>query len=165
MRARDLMQRTSEVVHVDQSLLEALIRLRRYDLPAIAAVDGDEIVGLLSAEAIEKKAASPDNDFVRVAVRDLVSTEIAFCRADEDTETARTVMQEGGHDHLLVTDPAGKLCGILSRERLLGGSEARDNGASGEERAHVVESSGRAKGDSPHHPPNFAVGPRLKKDS
>jgi nitrogen-specific signal transduction histidine kinase len=70
MQVKNAMRPTSEVVHVDESLLDAAIRLRRGKLAAVAVVDGDEIVGLLTASAVAEKLASPDNDLGVAAVRE-----------------------------------------------------------------------------------------------
>lgn len=159
MLARDLMQPLTEVVHLDQNLLDAGIRLRQEGVAALPVVDGDEIVGILTREAIYEKAASPDNDLANTAVRDHMTAEIAFCQADESADTARHLMQEGGHTQLLVVDRKGQLCGIISAregEGIAEGDEESDDD-------HVVKTTGRAKGSRPHQPPDFAVKPTLKE--
>lgn len=159
MLVRDLMQPISEVVHLDQNLLDAGIRLREEGLAALPVVDGDEIVGILTREAIYEKAASPDNDLANTAVRDHMTAEIAVCQAEESAETARRLMEEGGHTRLLVVDREGRLCGIIAAQE---GGEGR---VGKEERLdhHIVKTPGRAKGSAPHQPPNFAVRPTIKK--
>lgn len=163
-QVKDIMQATREVVHVDENLLDASIRLRRGQLPALAVVDGDEIVGILTEAAIAAKAASPDNDLAGSAARDLMSAEVGFCRAGESLETARTVMAEEGHDHLLVTGRDGKLCGVLARARLAPLEQASQQQSPGGRgyKSHVVRTPGRAKGDKPHRPNNYSVEPKLK---
>ncbi len=159
MLARDLMQPTTEVVHLDQNLLDAGIRLRQENLAALPVVDGDEIVGLLTREAIYEKAASPDNDLANTAVRDHMTAEFAFCQADESAETARRLMHEGGHARMLVVAHRGQLCGIIS-------ADAEERRAGNEKRAddeHIVKTPGRATGSTPHQPPDFSVKPTIKK--
>jgi len=159
MLARDLMRPTTEVVHLDQNLLDAGIRLRQQRLLALPVVDGDEIVGILTREAIYEKAASPDNDLANTAVRDHMTAEIAYCQADESADTARRLMEEGGHTRLLVVDRKGQLCGIISaqeEEDFIEGEEESDE-------EHVVKSPGRATGSAPHQPPSFSVKPVIKK--
>ena len=158
MLARDIMQPTTEVVHLDQTLLDAGIRLQQARLAALPVVDGDEIVGLLTRQAIEDKVVSLDNDLANTAVRDHMSAEIAFCQDDESAETARRLMDEGGHSRLLVVDRQGRLCGIIA---------AGDAGPQEEEGAaddeHVVKTGGRGSGSRPHQPPGFSVKPVIKK--
>lgn len=162
-QVKDIMQATREVVHVDENLLDASIRLRRARLPALAVVDGDEIVGLLTEAAIEKKAASPDNDLAASAARDLMSVRIGFCRENESLGSAKATMEEGDCSYLLVTGPDGKLRGLLSRERLTASGHGIDEtSASGrQDKPHVVDTPGRAKGDKPHRPNNYSDTPKL----
>lgn len=164
-KIKDLMQATREVIPVDEKLLDASIRLRRAGAPALAVVDGDEIVGILTAAAIAEKAASPDNDLTAAAARDLMSAEIGICRAHEEIDAARKVMAEEGHAQLLVVNCDGKLCGVLSAERLAGDAQEvakRPEAKPDRHASHVVETGGRAKGDKPHHPKNYDVVPKLK---
>jgi CBS domain-containing protein len=163
MLARDMMQPTSEVVHVDQTLMDAGIRLRRRALPALAVVDGDEIVGLLSAETVERKMAATENDLGDAKVRDHMSAEVAFCRADESLETARAVLRDGDHAYLLVTDSKGRLCGLLSAAQIDAQGDAAGTGDAAAADAHVISTPGRAKGDKPHKPGTYSVNPKLKK--
>lgn len=157
MQARDRMLATTEVVHLDQNLLDARARLERFGLPALPVVDNDEIVGLLTAEAIERTAAASPDPLGEIAVRDHMSAEIAFCYGDESIERARTIMQEGGHDRLLVLDRDGKLCGLLAAEDVGPGDKA-ESGTS-----HIVKTAGRATGGTPHQPDSFSVKPVVKK--
>lgn len=159
MLARDLMVPTSEVVHLDQSLEDAANRLRRFGLPALPVVDGDEIVGVLTAEAVAEMAMSAAADLGETAVRDHMSAEVAFCRADESAQTAQAVMEQGGHPRLLVIDDKGELCGLLAAaDAEPHGDGRRDAGES-----HRVTTPGRATGGPLHQPPGFSVKPVIKK--
>ncbi|HMA15607.1 MAG: CBS domain-containing protein [Bacteroidota bacterium] len=158
MLARDIMQPTTEVVHLDQTLLDAGIRLQQARLAALPVVDGDEIVGLLTRQAIEDKVVSLDNDLANTAVRDHMSAEIAFCHDDESAETARRLMDEGGHSRLLVVDRQGRLCGIIAAGDA---GPQEEKGAADDE--HVVKTGGRGTGSRPHQPPGFSVKPVIKK--
>lgn len=159
MLAKDVMLPTTEVVHLDQSLHDASIRLRRFRLPALPVVDGDDIVGLLTAEAVEEMAAVPENDLAETAVRDHMSAEIAFCRTDESVETARRLIQQGGHRLLLVIDGEGRLCGLIAA----GDTGAEDKATADATDEHVVKTPGRATGSRLHQPPSFSVKPVIKQ--
>lgn len=158
MLARDIMQPTTEVVHLDQTLLDAGIRLQQARLAALPVVDGDEIVGLLTRKAIEDKVVSLDNDLSNTAVRDHMSAEIAFCHDDESAETARRLMDEGGHSRLLVVDRQGQLCGIIAA-----GDAGPQEEVGAKDEGHVVKTAGRGTGSRPHQPPSFSVTPVIKK--
>lgn len=158
MQVKEVMQPTSEVVHLDQSLLDAGIRMRRYSLSALAVVDGDEIVGLVTSDDIEASASQEDNDLSHKAVRDHMSAEIAFCRPTESIETARTIMRERGVTRLLVLDDHRRFCGLVTAEAMERGSEEPEASASD----HVVTTPGRRSGGALHQPDNYSLKPRLK---
>jgi CBS domain-containing protein len=162
MQVKDLMQPTTEVVHVDQSLLEAETRLRRFRLPALAVVDGDEIVGLLTARAVENEMTARGDKLAEAMVRDHMSTEVAFCRGDETAEVALGVMQEGGYSRLLVTDDAGRLCGTITLQRLAGRVRPQGDQRTAAPERHRVETSGRAGGGKLHRPESYSVKPIIK---
>src|SRR3546814_5150212 len=92
--AKDCMLPTTEVVHLDQSLIDAANRLRLFSLPVLPVVDGDEIVGLLTIEAVEARQRLSPEDLAETAVRDHMSAEVAFCRTDESMETVRAIRSE-----------------------------------------------------------------------
>src|SRR3546814_7078150 len=89
---------------LDQSLIDAANRLRLFSLPVLPVVDGDEIVGLLTFEAVEARQRLSPEDLAETAVRDHMSAEVAFCRTDESMATVRAMMREGAHHHLLVLE-------------------------------------------------------------
>ncbi|WP_340119897.1 CBS domain-containing protein [Pelagibius sp. 7325] len=159
MQVKEFMQPTSEVVHLDQNLLDAGIRMRQYRLSALAVVDGDEIVGLLTPDDIEATASQKDNDLSRKAVRDHMSAEIAFCRPTENIETARTIMRERGFTRLLVLDDHRRLCGLVTAEDLKRVGEEPEASAS----EHVVTTPGRRGGSELHQPDSYSLRPRLKE--
>ena len=159
MLAKDLMLPTTEVVHLDQSLKDAADRLRRFGLPLLPVVDGDEIVGVVTGEALEEMAAA-EVDLAHTAVRDHMSAEVSFCRPDESVQTARAIMEKGGHRRLLVVDDKGRLCGLLASTD----AEARGNDKSvGAAAGRTVKTPGRATGGPLHRPPNFSTKPVIKK--
>ncbi|MEQ9607888.1 MAG: CBS domain-containing protein [Kiloniellaceae bacterium] len=159
MQVKEFMQPTSEVVHLDQSLLDAGIRMRQHRLSALAVVDGDEIVGLLTSDDIEANASQKDNDLSRKAVRDHMSAEIAFCRPAESVETARTIMQERGFTRLLVLDDQGRFCGLVTAKDIeCVGEEPRASTSD-----HVVTTHGRRGGSEMHQPDDYSLRPRLKE--
>jgi len=162
MQVKDLMQPTTEVVHVDQSLLEAGIRLRRFRLPALAVVDGDEIVGLLTARTVEDETTARDDKLAEAVVRDHMSTEVAFCYGDETAEVAHEVIQEGGYSSLLVTDHAGRLCGIITLERLTDRVRPQGDQRTAAPERHRVETPGRARRGKLHRPESYSAKPIIK---
>src|SRR3546814_10798575 len=90
MLAKDCMLPTTEVVHLDQSLIDAANRLRLFSLPVLPVVDGDEIVGLLTFEAVEARQRLSPEDLAETAVRDHMSAEV---RSEEHTSELQSLMR------------------------------------------------------------------------
>ncbi|MGF1612225.1 MAG: CBS domain-containing protein [Kiloniellales bacterium] len=163
---RDLMHVIDEVVHVDQDLHEAYVRMQQSNVPFLPVADGDEIVGILTARDIYGERRLADDGKKAARVGDHLSKEIAFCHVDDDVATARAVMDHSGHHRLLVVDDEEQLVGLISLEMIAATlrqrSPGRPRSAMPEAAERVVETSGRAKGDSPGRPWLYAVKPKLK---
>lgn len=170
-RVADLMRPIDEVVHLDQDLHEAHVRMRRFQTSFLPVVDGDEIVGLLTAGDVPRNVrgdprleASQDRS---AKVRDHLTKDIAFCYRDDDLETAQAVIRESGHRRLLVTDREHQLVGLITEERLVAASgRRRPSGpraaARPEVEARLAKRSGRATGSRPGRIVVYAVKPKLK---
>lgn len=164
---RDLMRAVNEVVHVDQDLYEAYVRMRHFQIPFLPVVDGDEIVGILTARDIYG-APHPAEDGIRAAkVRDHLTTEIAFCYENDDVETAKVVMDQSGHHRLLVTDSDENLVGLITLETITAALRHHGSGRSSVPRSEpaerIAETSGRAKVDKLGKPRTYALMPKIKK--
>jgi CBS domain-containing protein len=170
-RVADLMRPIDEVVHLDQDLHEAHVRMRRFQTSFLPVVDGDEIVGLLTAGDVPRNVRGdprPEASQDRSAkVRDHLTKDIAFCYRDDDLETAQAVIRESGHRRLLVTDREHQLVGLITEERLAAASgRRRPSGpraaARPEVEARLAKRSGRATGSRPGRIVVYAVKPKLK---
>src|SRR3546814_7766478 len=94
MLAKDCMLPTTEVVHLDQSLIDAANRLRLFSLPVLPVVDGDEIVGLLTFEAVEARQRLSPEDQIGRAQSELQSlmriSYAVFCLKKKKYSTTNT---------------------------------------------------------------------------
>lgn len=156
--ARAVMAVDPAVVHVDDTLTEARARLRDAPVPVLVVLDGDEVVGVLTARAVASGPRGTD------AVRDRLMTEIAFCRDGDALARAGDVMEREGTDFLLVLDSRDRLAGILSRSALA--SVPRHSAGPGDEPAQagrrVSVSAGRATGGAPGRPRGYSIAPALR---
>ena len=119
---RDFVRPLRETVHADHAIDEAVLRLSLQEHPILPVADGDEIVGVLGqAELAGARAAS---DSARLAARDVMTAELAFCYLDDAVKVAHALMDRHSCDHLLVVDPERTLVGILARDDLPPVSEA-----------------------------------------
>lgn len=162
----DLMCRVDEVVHVDHDLHEASVRMRDSQAAILPVIDGDEIVGVLTARDIYGARRTGEECIETLKVRDHLSKEIAFCYEADDLETARSAMHDSGHHRLLVLDGERQLVGLITAERITSSSRERDPVRSAHRDpmsgARLAETTVRAKGSRPGAPGVYAVRPKIK---
>ncbi len=134
---RDLVRPAREILHADQEIDEAALRLSLQEIPILPIEDGDEIVGVLTHKHLAQgRATAPETD-AKVTARVIMTGDFAFCYLDDDPATARALLDRHASDHLLVVDAEGGLVGILGREHLPSVSAARTEAL--KHRAEVVE--------------------------
>ena len=162
---RDRMRRLEEAVHMDQDLEEAAVRMRKAQVPFLPVVDGDEIVGILSARDLDAAPQQTERGSEPARARDHLSGDVAYCFEDDDLETAKSVMDESGHHRLLVVDREGILVGLITLEAIAGdvpagGAPPHAGPKAG--RRHV-DTRGRAKGETHGRLVSYGVKPRIKR--
>ena len=92
-----------EIIHADQEMDEAALRLSLQEHPVLPVADGDEIVGVLARSELARAAKEQNRD-VRITARVMMTTNLAFCYLDDDVATARALMDKHGCNHLMVVD-------------------------------------------------------------
>jgi len=128
MRAADIMVPAHELVHPDQPLAEAAARMHDAGLGLLPVVDGDELVGVITAE----DAARFDRPGDGTSVHDVMSTDIVFCYDQDDLPTALKIVEESGHPRLLVLNAEWELVGTLTAQAIRDAIEGgRDKPAAG----------------------------------
>jgi len=96
------------------AITEAAALMRRHDIGALPVVTGGRLVGILTDRDIVLRAvASPGGDVV-AEVGAAMSADPATCRAGDDIIGAAVRMSDEQVRRLPVTDPAGRLVGLLS---------------------------------------------------
>lgn len=156
-RVAQVMRQSDEVVHLDHTLDEAAGRMRRHALTLLPVVDGDELVGVLSADSIAN--AKLGSSELPLTVSDRMARDFAFCYDHDDVSTAKALMEEGELDNLIVVDIEGQPVGVVSAGDVAG--MVADKAALG--RLRRTGSAGRAKGNPPGAPGNYEMKPKLKR--
>lgn len=156
-RVAQVMRQSDEVVHFDHTLDEAAGRMRRHALTLLPVVDGDELVGVVSAGSIAK--AEVGSDDLPLTVGDCMARDFAFCYEHDDVSTAKVLMEEGELEALIVIDIEGQPVGVISTGDVAG--MLADKAALGSLRR--TGSAGRAKASPPGGPGNYEMKPKLKR--
>jgi CBS domain-containing protein len=141
-RVEDRMVRTIEVAHLHETLAVAAGRGAEAGLGALPVVDGDELLGMISAHDITRHQYDDHMDLGAVEIGDVVGPGVLHCFAQEDAAEAAAAMAALGVEYLPVLDAEKKLIGIVARDDLPPPEGAVKAGAS--------EASGRGAADEPH---------------
>jgi len=115
---RDAMTPNVECAHRYEPLQTAAERMRVRNVRALPVLDGDRIVGMITADDIVQRAVSLGHDPRRILVHAILTNRVVTCRDDHTLNEAAVIM-EGAHvRHLPVLDQEEALVGMLSLEDL-----------------------------------------------
>ena len=115
MTVRDLAEFEVKACHPDSDLASAAKMMWDGDCGAIPVVNAErQVVGMLTDRDICIAAATRAAAPPQIQVKDVMSTEVASCSADDDVKTAMKVMKERRIRRMPVVDAQGRLAGILS---------------------------------------------------
>lgn len=114
MLVADVMTRRAETVGPDDSLAAAARRMRDLGIGALAVLDGERLVGLVTDRDIVVRGVAAGGDPAAIPVRRAMTAHVLECREDDDLAIAAVRMQAAAVRRLVVLDAAGGLAGILS---------------------------------------------------
>lgn len=126
-RAGHFARPVGEIIHADQEIDEAALRLSMQEHPFLPVADGDEIVGVLTYTDLARGRRARALESAPLTARVLMSTGFAFCYQDDAVTTAHALMDRHGREHLLVVDADGALVGMLRRADLPASAQAPGN--------------------------------------
>jgi CBS domain-containing protein len=107
---RHVMTRQVETAHLHESLDTALDRMIVRRVSALPVVDGDELVGLITAAAIRRHAASTDG----ARVSDVATLGAFHCDERDSAADAAKTMQKLNVQWLAVLDADHGLVGMVA---------------------------------------------------
>jgi CBS domain-containing protein len=111
---RDIMSCELVSVHVDQSLVEAAVRMRDAGVGALMAVDGDEFVGVVTARDLVVRGLARHPEPGAAAVIDVMTRHVVFCRPEASVAEALGLMARQKIQRLAIVNGDRELVGVLS---------------------------------------------------
>lgn len=129
MQVKDLMIREFESVSPDDSLRDAVEKMKALDLDPLPVCQNGKLVGMLTAAGIQDAARRLGLSAGSAEAREAMSKDIASCYEDEPIEQAHRE-QEGNPaaracGGMLVLDRQGALVGIVASRALATGEDER----------------------------------------
>lgn len=100
------------------SVQEAGETMRNLDADKFPVAEKGKLVGLVPDRMADRRTAGFGHDPKIVPIRESMSAEKIFCRADQTVEEARQLMKQHGLSYLPVVDSRMRLVGVVSLKAL-----------------------------------------------
>lgn len=120
----DIMSTDVRTIQPQESLRRAAQCMRELDVGALPVCDGERLLGMLTDRDIVVRALADGLDPDQACVSDVMSPELEYCTADDDSEDAKRLMGARQLRRLPVVDKHRRLVGIVS----LGDLAVRETG-------------------------------------
>jgi CBS domain-containing protein len=114
MKVNQMMHKGAECAAPDATLQQIAKMMRDYDVGAIPVCEGDRTVGMVTDRDLAIRALANGNDLSRLRAKDVMSTNVVYCRDTEEAEDAIRIMEENQIRRLPVFDEAQRLVGMVS---------------------------------------------------
>ena len=115
MKVRDAMHKGVEWASPDTPLREIARIMQRHDIGAVPIGENDKLIGMVTDRDIVCKGIAEDGfDYGRAKARDVMTSGIHTCRAEDELEAAVEHMEKLQVRRLPVIDRTKRMIGILS---------------------------------------------------
>ena len=114
MQLSEIMTSNPVVLRPDTMLREAAQKMRELDSGVMPVGDSDRLVGMLTDRDITVRATADGKDPNTTPVRDVMTSDVVYCFADDDIEMAARTMEENQVRRVMVLDRDKRLVGIAS---------------------------------------------------
>lgn len=114
MLVQNVMSRQVQVTQPHSTLREAAELMKVLDVGPLPVCDGDRLVGIVTDRDITVRAVAEGEDCWESRVRDIMSTDLAYCYEDDDVAVAAHLMKQWQVRRLMVLNRAKRLVGIIS---------------------------------------------------
>ena len=114
MQLSEIMTSNPVVLRPDTMLREAAQKMRELDSGVMPVGDSDRLVGMLTDRDITVRATADGKDPNTTPVRDVMTSDVVYCFADDDIELAARTMEENQIRRVMVLDRDKRLVGIAS---------------------------------------------------
>ena len=110
----DIMSTDVQVVEPQDSLRHAAELMQELDVGALPVCDGERLLGMLTDRDITVRGVAQGLDPDATAVSDIMTGEVEFATADQDTAEVMRVMGDKQIRRMPVVDQDRRLIGIVS---------------------------------------------------
>lgn len=114
MKVREIM--TGNVIYSGEndSLTDAAKKMRSADIGVLPVQRGDQTIGMITDRDIVVRGLSAELDPKKTPVKECMTREVFCCSADDDVESAESIMEDRQVHRLIVLGDNDRVVGILS---------------------------------------------------
>lgn len=113
MRCEEIMKSNPECLTKDQTVQHAAQRMRDMNIGFLPICENGKVLGVITDRDIAVRCVA-DNKRVDQPCAQAMSTQIVAVRPEDDVRKAQQLMGQAQKSRILVTDPQGKLLGVIS---------------------------------------------------
>lgn len=115
MKVSELMTKEVEIVHPDDSLMEAARKMRVRDVGFLPVCDGDRLVGTITDRDLVVRSIADGVEPHTSIGRDLVTSPVVYCYDEDTVEAAARLMEQHQIRRIVVVSRKDKrLVGVVS---------------------------------------------------
>ena len=115
---RDIMAKNVKTVHTDDSALDAVVKMNKFDVGSVLVVNGNRPVGIITSKNILSRVVESRLDAGTVRAKDIMSAPLITVEPDTSIEDAAKLMAQKKIKQLVIMDRE-KIHGILSTSDLV----------------------------------------------
>jgi CBS domain-containing protein len=110
---RDIMAKNVKTVRTDDSVLDAVIKMNKFDVGSVIVINSNRPVGIITSKNILSRVVESRLDASMVRAKDIMSSPLITIEPDTSVEDAARLMSQKKIKQLVVMDKE-KIHGILS---------------------------------------------------
>jgi CBS domain-containing protein len=110
---RDIMAKNVKTVRTDDSVLDAVVKMNKFDVGSVIVINSNRPVGIITSKNILSRVVESRLDASMVRAKDIMSSPLITIEPDTSVEDAARLMSQKKIKQLVVMDKE-KIHGILS---------------------------------------------------
>jgi len=114
MRVRELMTDSVKTVTPATPLRDVARLMRDEDIGSVPVAENDKLIGMVTDRDIVIRGLAENASLEQKCARDVMSSQVLYCRADESVEDVLKNMGEQQIRRLPVVDESKRLVGVVS---------------------------------------------------
>lgn len=115
---RDIMAKNVKTVRTDDSALDAVVKMNKFDVGSVLVVNGNRPVGIITSKNILSRVVESRLDAGTIRAKDIMSAPLITVDSDTSIEDAAKLMAQKKIKQLVIMD-RDKIQGILSTSDLV----------------------------------------------